>query len=451
MYTKVSGVLAPVLAVAAIGFGMWGYQENQEKNRVLIKAENQYQRAFHDLTFHMDQLQDELGKTLAVNSRRQIDGTLSNVWRITAEARNEVGQLPLTMLPFSKTEEFLANIGDFSYNTAIRDLDKDPLSEKEYQRLKDYHKQAQQIQAELRKVQNEVLDRQLRWMDVETSLAKEEKGLDTTIADGFRTIDRTVDEYSDLEVGPGINSLESHKNFKAENLKGKTISKEEAKQIAMKFVGLNENEAEVKVSKTGKGLEYQAYSVNFTRPGKEEENISLDVTTKGGHVIWLLNNTEVKEAKLSLDQAKAKADEFLRKHKYENMQAYVIDNYSNMAVLNYVYTQDNVRIYSDIVTVKVALDTGNVVGFQSEHYIFNHKDRTIPKPKLTEAQARKEVNPHLKVQESRLAMILNSENKDTLCFEFLGSIGNETYRVFINADNGEEEFIEKLDGPGSDR
>lgn len=451
MYTKVTGVIAPVLAVAVIGLGMWGYQENQEKNRVLIKAENQYQRAFHELTYNMDQLQDELGKTLAVNSRRQIDGTLSNVWRLTAEARNDVAQLPLGMLPFGKTQEFLANIGDFSYKVAIRDLNKDPLSEKEYQQLKSFHKQAQEIQEELRSVQDKVLDRQLRWMDVETALAQEESGLDATIQDGFRAIDRTVDEYSNVEVGPGINSLQSQKQFKPENLKGKEVTQDEARQIAMKFIGMNENEADVKVRKTGKGLEYQAYSVNVSPKGKNVESINLDVTTKGGHVIWLLNPAQVQEAKISLDQAKQKADEFLQKHGYDNMEAFVIDEYSNIAVMNYAYSQDNVRIYPDLVTVKVALDSGNVIGFQSEHYIFNHKERTLPKPKLTEAQARKEVNPNLKVEAARLALILNDANEETLCYEFRGQLGNEAYRVFINADNGEEETVEKLDGPSRDR
>ena len=44
--------------------------------------------------------------------------------RLTSEARSDVGQLPLTLMPFNKTEEFLANIGDFSYRAAIRDLEK---------------------------------------------------------------------------------------------------------------------------------------------------------------------------------------------------------------------------------------------------------------------------------------------------------------------------------------
>lgn len=454
LYGNIARVLTPVLAVATIGLGVWGYQENQEKNKILIKAENQYQRAFHDLAFHMDQLQDELGKTLAINSRKQIDGTLSNVWRITSLARSDVGQLPLAMLPFSKTEEFLAGIGDFSYKAAIRDLDKEPLNEQEYQKLKSYHKQAMKIQEELRNVQNKVLGQQLRWMDVELSLASAQTSgnNDHTIVDGFKAIDKTVDEYNDIDIGPGVNTLENEKRKKAANLKGNPITKEQAKQIAMKFVGVNEQGTDVKVEKSGKSNQYQAYSVSIKKPGQEAHEMNLDVTAKGGHVVWLLDNRSVKQANIDLHEAKNSADAFLKAHQYTNMEAMVIDQYDHVAVINYAYSENGVRIYPDLITVKVALDTGNVVGFEAADYIFNHKeDRKLPAPKLTKEQARKEVNPNLQVQESRLAVVINDLNQETLCYEFMGRLGKEVYRVFIHAETGEEVAIEKLDGPGQDR
>ena len=59
-----------------------------------------------------------------MNSRSSLSPALADVWRLTSEARSDVGQLPLTLMPFNKTEEFLANIGDFSYRATIRDLEK---------------------------------------------------------------------------------------------------------------------------------------------------------------------------------------------------------------------------------------------------------------------------------------------------------------------------------------
>ena len=58
---------------------------------------------------------------------------------------------------FNKTEEFLANIGDFSYRAAIRDLEKEPLNDQEYKTLQTLYSNAGNIQDELRKVQHLVL------------------------------------------------------------------------------------------------------------------------------------------------------------------------------------------------------------------------------------------------------------------------------------------------------
>lgn len=41
-------------------------------------------------------------------------------------------------MPFNKTEEFLANIGDFSYRAAIRDLEKEPLNDQEYKNVANF-------------------------------------------------------------------------------------------------------------------------------------------------------------------------------------------------------------------------------------------------------------------------------------------------------------------------
>src|SRR5699024_1444859 len=143
-------ILIVVLAVVNIATGIWGYQEHQEKNAILIQAENDYQRAFHELTYHMDLLNNELGSALAMNSSRGLSPQLADIWRISSDALSNVGQLPLGLLPFNKTEEFLSNISDFTYRTAVRDLDDEPLSEEETKLLESLYEQSGEIKNELR-------------------------------------------------------------------------------------------------------------------------------------------------------------------------------------------------------------------------------------------------------------------------------------------------------------
>ncbi len=39
---------------------------------------------------------------------------------------------------------------------------------------------------------------------------------------------------------------------------------------------------------------------------------------------------------------------------------------------------------------------------------------------------------------------MDQSGKEVLCYEFIGLLDDETYRIFINAANGDEELVEKL-------
>lgn len=438
----IRGILIGVLSIVVLGSAYWGYKEHQEKNAILIQAENNYQRAFHDLTYRVDQLHDRIGATLAMNSRKSLSPALADVWRITSEAQSDVGQLPLALLPFNKTEEFLAGISDFSYRAAVRDLEKEPLTEKEYKTLKSLYSKAADIQKELRNVQSLVLNNNLRWMDVELALASGQKQADNTIIDGLKTVEKNVESYSETDFGATQTSMKTNVGF--EQLKGKTISKEEAKTVAKKFV--ENNVTDIKVTENGEGSDFGFYSVSMD--DKEQKvDINMDITKKGGYPIFLVQNREIKNKKINLNQATEHASEFLKKHGFENLDLFESAQYDNIGVFSFVSIDQGVRIYPDAIRMKVALDNGEVIGFSARDYLAAHKKREIPKPKISKAEASKMLNPSLDVQEDRLALIVNEFGEEVLCYEFLGTIENDTYRIFISAENGTEEKVEILKNP----
>lgn len=430
-----------VLSLAVVGTGFWGYQEHKEKNAILINAENSYQRAFHDLSFGIDRIHDQIGATLAMNSRKSLSPALADVWRLTSEAQSDVGQLPLTLLPFNKTEEFLGSIGEFSYKAAVRDLEKEPLTAKEYTHLKNLYKQSADIQDELRKVQYMALKNNLRWMDVELALAAEKEGTDNTIIDGFKTVEKKAEGYSETNAGtlPG-NSQQLGVNHLKDS-KAAPITRKEAEKRAKAYMQMKQVN-DVKVTKSGKGSDFSFYSVYMKNKKGEEANI--DITRRGGHPLWYIVNRDVGEPTISLNEANNKAAAFLKRQK---MKGLVLDDstqYDNIGVFTFVGEQDGVRIYPDAVKVKVALDNGQVIGMAANDYLENHHERKLEKPALTEKEAEKFINPKVRIQEKRLAVVENELNQEVLCYEFLGTLGEETYRILINAKEGTEEQVEKL-------
>lgn len=438
----IRSILVAFLAVAVVSTGYWGYQEHQEKNSILIKAENNYQRAFHDLTYHLDQLHDEIGSTLAMNSKDQLSPSLADVWRVTSLAQGELGQLPLVLMPFSKTEEYLYKIGNFSYRNAIRDLDNEPLTAEEIKTLGQLYEQSGDIQKEMRHVQSMVLDEDLRWMDVELALASEVEPLDNGIVNGFKIVDEKVNGFSEVDWGSDLPQLQANDEQLKTNLQGKEISKAEAKEIALKFVEMKN--ADIEIDETGKGLAYESYSIKINDP-EDEVDIYMDISKKGGHPIWLMQDRQVGEVSISLNEASKKAKELLEKNDINDMQLVDSKQYDAVGVFNFAYLRNNVRIYPDSIIIDVSLEDGEIIGYEASAYLTNHQDREVEDPQITLEAAKQGLNPALEVMEHHLAMIKNDISEEVLTYEFFGVINNDTYRIFINANDGNEEKIEKLD------
>ncbi|MGX9931754.1 germination protein YpeB [Virgibacillus salarius] len=434
-------ILIAVLAIGIAGTAFWGYQEHQEKNAILIQAENTYQRAFHELTYHVDLLNDKIGSALAMNSDQRLSPQLVEIWRITSEALSDVGQLPLGLLPFNKTEEFLSEIGDFTYRTAVRNLETDPLSDKETKSLESLYKQSGEIKDELRQVQHVALKNNLRWMDVQLAMANEDEQMDNTIIDGFKTVEKTVEGFSEGNGDASISNT-SVKKHEYKFLTGEEISEDEALAKAKSLFNVKNNE-KINITKSGKGADVPVYSISYRN---DKKNAYMDLSQKGGHPITLLVDRPVNDKQISLNQGTKKAQKYLEQFDFENMTVFQSTQFDNIGAFSFLYSEDGVRYYSDAMEVKVALDNGDILGLTANDYFMNHTEREKPTPELSEEEAKEMVNPNVDIQEEFLAVIDNDLGEEVLTYEFLGILGNETYRIFINAMDGKEERVEKLSG-----
>jgi spore germination protein len=428
----------PIVTVLLIGAAFWGYQENQEKNAILLKAENQYQRAFHNLSYHMDELNNELGNALAANSasadyHRQC---LVNVWRITSEAQNEISQLPLTLMPFHETEKFLAQIANFSYRAALRDMTANPLTEKEMQALRELYKRSKEIAAEVRGVQDKVIAHNLRWMDVESALASQNQNTDNMIIDGFALVDKRVTEYPEVDFGPDQPNLFQTQSYK--QLSGRAVTPQEVLEKARKFFHL-QGEHKLKVTENGQGTEYASYTVT-------DGKFKADFSKRGGHLLWFLNDRDVGKKSVSIEEAVGLAGQFLKQRGFrDDLEPVSYDEYNGVASLTMARKLGDVIVYPEKLSVSVALDNGEVVGLQAVDYVLKQKkDRSIPEPKLSEAEARGKLNPEFKVARQTKALIENQEGKEVLVYEFIGTFMDEDYRIYLDAETGKEIKMERI-------
>ena len=131
--------------------------------------------------------------------------------------------------------------------------------------------------------------------------------------------------------------------------------------------------------------------------------------------------------------------EFLAGLGLEEMESVFVSESGTSVDFTFVYEQDDVLVYPDLVRVKVCETRGKVVGIEAAEFWNTHRYRAIPAPKLTKAEA-KEKAGRLNVEEIELA-IIPVNGQETLCYELYGKHGEESYLVYIDAQSGEEAAI----------
>ena len=184
-------------------------------------------------------------------------------------------------------------------------------------------------------------------------------------------------------------------------------------------------------------IPYYDFSVHF----KDDKYASIAISKKGGHVIYASLNRDVKESKISHEEANKKGKEFLNSKGFKNMRETYFMKLENIITINYAYEQDGIIVYPDLIKVKIALDNGEILGIETTGYLNSHYERNIPQTKISVEEAKTKINKNLEIKSEGLAMIPTEFQTEILCWEFKGIVDDTEFLVYINAQTGREEDI----------
>jgi len=119
--------------------------------------------------------------------------------------------------------------------------------------------------------------------------------------------------------------------------------------------------------------------------------------------------------------------------------------YDNILLVNFASTDGDYICYPDLVKAEIALDTGEIVGFEAAGYIINHSQRSLPQCAITYERAREMVSPALSVISENLCIIPTSGKSEVCCYELkCENERGDHYLVYVNTQTGEQEKIIRL-------
>lgn len=435
-WLKKYGILALTMLIMAIAI-ILGINLYQNNNEYKLALENSYNYSFYEMLNYVDSMETYLAKSIISKSANHSAETLTYVWRDANLAENSLSQIPVSTDGLSNASKFLNQVSDYSYSLSRKNIKNKELTDEELENLNRLHEYSVQLKNSLNELSDELNNGSISWKELTKKTNKKlSQQVSNVTQDSFDSIEGTFDDYTGL-IYDGAFS-EHMTSIERKGLTGEEVDEEKAKEIAKKFIG-EEKVKEVSSNGFTENGNIPLYSFNLKL--YNEDSKSIAIAKKGGHVVYLNSNRNIEAEIISEEEAKRIAGDFLDEKGYENMKSTYTLTQQGEITINFAYEQDKVICYPDLIKVKVALDNGEIMGFEATGYLNCHTERNLKKNIIDKEIAKKKINKNLEITNERLAIIPTEYNTEIYCWEFQGKVDEKEFLVYINAETGEEEDI----------
>ena len=412
------------------------YKINQNKKNYNLQQSNHFDMSLYQLTDHVQNVENFLAKSTISSSSESGAETLTHVWKEADIAVSYLSQIPLNLEQLNKTAKFLNQVSEYSYSLSRKNIYKENLNQQDLDNLKKLHQYSVELKDSLQQMEEQISLGQITWQQLQENQKQNYTRQVDNIADiTFVDIDNNFNEFEGLIYDGAFSEHIELQDKKG--LPDAEVTEEQAEEEVKKIL-----KDKIKtISKKGKITRGNIPVYQFEIIDQNQETTNIAISIKGGKLVQLNKNREVIEQNLSKEEANQKAKDYLAAIGFENMQESYYLIQENIITINYLYKQDNILIYPDLIKIKIALDNGEILGVETNGYLNSHIQRIDITPQITETQAKTTLNPKLEIQSSALAIIPTEWKTEILCYEFKGKIDETEFLVYINAKTGREENI----------
>ena len=426
-------IICVLLIVVAILVAIL-YQKQREYRQA---SENSYNMAFSELVDYVQNVETYLAKSLISSTPEHGAETLTHLWREANLAQTYLSRLPIESQELENTEKFLNQVSDYSYSLSRKNIYNESLSDEDLNNLKELHGYSVDLENTLNQLSEDLNSGRFEWGELtKKGTVAFAQQVDNISKESFSNLEENFHEYSGL-IYDGAFS-EHLTSSEPKGLTGDDIDENKAQELAKEFVG-QDKVKEINSLGFAENATIPVYDFSITT--NDDETVNISISKKGGHVVNMNSNRDINTEVITQEEANSKALEFLNSRGFPNMEETYYLKQDGIVTINYAYKQDDVIMYPDLIKVKVALDNGEILGVETTGYLNNHTERNLDNIKITEEEARKDLNPDLEITSSGLAVIPTEWKTELLCYEFKGKVEDKEFLVYINAENGREEDI----------
>lgn len=425
-------VVAVILLTAIILLSVFLGLSRSDGKSWMAMSENNMESAYYTLTDSLLNIENNFSKLRVTR-----DGNLAGEMLIDVAMDSQTAAANLAILSYSGYDmsalvKFCNQVGDYSKYLVTKLTGGEELSEEDYNTLAKLYEATYSIGKKL----NAVKDALMSGEKIVTGLDEFNSHF-TEIADSL--VDGSIQYPSLIYDGAFSDSLEERQ---PKSLSGEDIDPEKQQDNITKILCDYKIKSVKYTGESDNGFTAYVYDVTL----EDGSNVYLQLAKKGGSIVMWDKQFDSQQPTLSVEEGVVLAEQYMQKQGYENVKGVYACVTDSVLYVNICYVENDIVIYPDMIKIKVSLDDGKIIGFEGLNYIYNHTERSLETPAVTEGEVRNMDFGGLEVQSVRLALIPLDNGKETLTYEVYGKVDNYAYYVFIDAKTGKAvEVLQVID------
>lgn len=412
-----------------VGLAAYGVYYNIEANKSKQIIQNQYQRAFADMSNYVNQAENYLLKAMAAGTPGLVSEMLEHACECSAQAESCLASLPINQQSTEKISNYLVQLGDIANCWSHRAVNGGKLTENEYETLSALYGYAQDLSGVIYTLGNNLSDNSFNWNKMDKSTLKR--------------ISEPFTDYPELNYKGKFSSHIS--NSEAKCLIGYNMQKEDCRGYATKYFNkiCSCPAEEIGFEYCGENSYQNIETYCFTMSCAENISAHIDVTKKCGLLYSMIIDRKIGNINLSPEQGIEAGKGFLKSIGLNNMTVNTYSTDGETVTVNYVYEKNGIIYYPDAVNVKIALDNGTPIAYEAHKYITSHYESKsrVSKANISVNDARELLSTHFDAKSVKEVIVEGAAGDEYHAYEFKGMVSGHPVLVYVNADNGTESDI----------
>lgn len=400
--------------------------DEARRNTLVLNAS--YASALEQLADACKNISETLEKELYAGSEKTHKDLSVKLYQQASAAKTALSQLPMGRAQTNNTYKFLSQVGNYSLAVGKK-LDKDKgISTKDYENISKLYDFSKKLAQNISEMESALNAGEIDFSDAQIDT----QGV-PEVTDGFSDFEQDFKDYPSLIYdGPFSDNIMEKKPKMTQN--AQQVSRKKALEKCCMAMNISANDLE-DTSEVGGNMP----AVRFSN---KDNTVCCEVTKNGGYISYFLKSRPVEEEKMSRQQALKTGKKYLDYLGILSMKTTYYDIHNGIMTVNYAYDDLGTCVYTDLIKLSIALDNGEILGFDARGFLVNHTKREYPKKLFSKLRAQERVSPKLTVQSSRLAVIPTENLEEKLCYEFKCKAKNgRNVLVYFDALTGEEQQI----------